>query len=265
MQLAEIVQFFDEFAPPILSEDWDNVGLLLGDRNQDVKVAMTCLTLSPDVAEEAVNRSVNLIVSHHPILFRAVKRITADRSEGKMLLQLIQNGIAVYSPHTRYDSAGGGINQQLAELFELSDISVIRPLDPTNPNIGSGRYGTLPSPTTLSEFSGVVQERLKLNYAQVSGPDQLSIKTIGIACGSAAEFMSDAQRLGCDALLTGEARFHACLEARTRGMGLIQAGHYGTERPAMENLARILGQQFSNLEVFSSDIERDPVRLASPH
>ena len=261
MQLSEIIAFFDQFAPRELSEDWDNVGLLLGDRLAGVQKILTCLTLTPDIAAEAIEDGIDLIVSHHPILFRAVKRITADTTDGRMILNLIAASVSVFSPHTRYDSAVGGINQQLAELLELIDIRVIRPLDPAIPDSnGAGRYGSLPQPASLGEFAVLVRDRLKLAHVQFSGDPDQTLRTVGVACGSAAEFMSDAQQLGCDALLTGEARFHACLEAQSRRIGLVQAGHYGTERPAMENLASILGNEFPQLEVTASAVERDPVQ-----
>lgn len=262
MQLSGITKFFDQFAPRELGEDWDNVGLLLGDRQQWVGSVLTCLTLTPDVAAEAIGKNVDLIVAHHPILFRAVKRITSDTAEGKMVLDLVKANVAVFSPHTRYDSASGGINQQLAELFELSNIGVIRPLDADSDagGLGAGRYGTLPQAVPLGDFVNSVRDRLKLVNLNFTGDTDQMIAKVGIACGSAAEFMGDAQALGCDALLTGEARFHACLEARSRGIGLIQAGHYGTERPAMENLATILSDQFSSLVVSASEVESDPVQ-----
>ena len=114
MILAEILTFLSDFAPPELAEDWDNTGLLIGQRDDAVSSIMTCLTLTPDVAEEAVSNGASLIIAHHPILFRAVKKLTDETSEGRMLLSLIRAGVAVYSPHTSYDSAYEGVNRQLA-------------------------------------------------------------------------------------------------------------------------------------------------------
>src|SRR5262245_16435797 len=113
-RVADLVACLERLAPPKLSEEWDNVGLLVGDRTQPVASVLTCLTLTPDVAREAIERRVSLVVSHHPVLFRAVKRLTADDPQGRMLLDLIAARIAVYSPHTGYDSADEGINRQIA-------------------------------------------------------------------------------------------------------------------------------------------------------
>ncbi|MCP4507454.1 MAG: Nif3-like dinuclear metal center hexameric protein, partial [Fuerstiella sp.] len=112
--VSDVIAFLEKFAPPALAEDWDNVGLLVGREAVVVQQVMTCLTLTPDVGAEAVRRGVQLVVSHHPVLFRGTKKITDATSEGRMLLQLIENGLAVYSPHTSFDSAELGINQQLA-------------------------------------------------------------------------------------------------------------------------------------------------------
>src|SRR6185369_17563673 len=125
--ISDLIRFLKEFAPTSLAEDWDNVGLLIGDSSCPAKRVLTCLTLTPDVAAEAIAQKTNLLVPHHPVLFRAVKRLTADDSQGKMLLDLIAAGIAVYSPHTGYDSAADGINRQLARELELMDVAPLRP------------------------------------------------------------------------------------------------------------------------------------------
>lgn len=114
--IDQIVEFLEQFAPPMLAEDWDNTGLLIGDRDGKVDRILTCLTLTPDVAEEAIDKGVQLVVSHHPVLFRKVQKITSDDAEGQMLLRLIRAGVAVYSPHTSFDSAENGINRQLAPV-----------------------------------------------------------------------------------------------------------------------------------------------------
>ncbi len=223
---------------------------------------MTCLTLTPDVAAEAIAKQVGLIVTHHPILFRGVQQITDRSSEGQMLLDLIRAGIAVYSPHTSYDSALAGINQQLAESLGLSDIQPLRPLTDSEQPIGSGRYGNLPEPTTLGNLIDLVKPIVGVEQTWFVGDLSRSVSRVGIACGSAAEFLRDAATLGCDVLLTGEARFHACLEARTLNIALILPGHYATERPAMENLAGRLQSEFPALPVWASETESDPLNWA---
>jgi dinuclear metal center YbgI/SA1388 family protein len=259
-RLREITNFLHEYAPPALAEDWDNVGLLLGDPANEIQSVLTCLTLSPNVADEAIVAKCQLVVSHHPILFRPVQRLTAETSEGRMLLSLIRAGISVYSPHTSYDSAVNGINSQLARLFDLHDVQPLRLHEASS--LGAGRWGSLTSAMTLGELIERTKPALRVSSVQYVGEFDRPITKLGIACGAAAEFLRDAVQHGCEALLTGEARFHSCLEAEANNIALILPGHYATERPAMEHLAEVLRAQFPGLIVRPSGSENDPVKFA---
>lgn len=126
MQLDGLIAVLETLAPPQLAESWDNTGLLLGDAAAEVTRVLTCLTLTPDVADEAVAVGAQLVVTHHPLMFKPIQRMTTYSSEGRTLWTLASHGIAVYSPHTAWDSAPRGINQQLAELLELTDIAPLR-------------------------------------------------------------------------------------------------------------------------------------------
>ncbi len=264
-RIDEIIQTLDAIAPNELAEDWDNVGLLVGDREHIADTVMTCLTLTPDVAEEAIRKNVCLIVSHHPVLFRPVQRLTTDQPEAATLLKLIQAGCAVHSPHTRYDSAPAGINQQLAKSFGLENIASLRPVskpDEMVSEIGAGRFGDLPEPLPLSELIERVKQACNVQKLQFVGSPDKEIQRVAVACGAAAEFLPDALRENCDAFVTGEARFHYCLEARTKGISLILPGHFGSERPAMEAMALWLAERFPEMTVFSSESETDPIQFA---
>ncbi|MEX0717962.1 MAG: Nif3-like dinuclear metal center hexameric protein [Planctomycetaceae bacterium] len=276
-RIADVSAFLRDFAPPALAEEWDNVGFLVGDEERDCARVMTCLTLTPDVAEEAVWERMDLVVSHHPLMFRPVQRLTADSVEGAMLLELIAAGVAVFSPHTGYDSASEGINRQLAERLGLLDVEILRERAASLPEIfavdpevpvplpevqGAGRCGRLPEPTTLGKLIELVKRSLGVSNLQYVGPDDARVARVAVACGSAAEFIPDALARDCEALVTGEARFHACLEARARGLALVLPGHYATERPAMERLAATLAARFPEVAVRASEVESDPVNWA---
>lgn len=258
MPVKQVLEYLRSFAPLELAEEWDNVGLLLGGRVAGAGRILTCLTLTPDVAEEAIEFDADLIVTHHPILFRPVQRLVDDSADGAMLLDLIRNDIAVYSPHTAFDSAARGINQQWAERLQLSNIKPLRPLE-SDAAKGSGRYGRLPAPVTLSELIDTVKGLVGLETLQYVGRPDRRVQTLGVACGAAAEYQRDARKLGCDVLITGEARFHACLEARNSGIGLILTGHYASERFACEELARLLKLEFPAMDVRASNVESDPL------
>jgi dinuclear metal center YbgI/SA1388 family protein len=129
LTVAAVVEFLERFAPPGLAAEWDNVGLLLGERAAAVGKIMTCLTVTPESAAEAVEAGAHLIVAHHPILFRSVKRLTDSTAEGRTLLALARAGVAVYSPHTAFDNARGGINDSLASRLGLTELGPLRRRD----------------------------------------------------------------------------------------------------------------------------------------
>lgn len=267
MTVADCIEWLSETAPPELAEEWDNVGLLLGERESDVRRVMTCLTLTSDVAREAVDEEADLIVTHHPVLFRPVQRLTGETAEGRLLLELIREEVSVYSPHTAFDSARAGINQQLAESLGLLDVVPLRPVAPgaadvtsTDVPVGGGRRGSFDQPVPLDDVLRRCQSVLPAPVVQYVGNPARLVSSLAVACGAAGEFIPDALAAGCDALLTGEARFHACLEAREAGLVLILAGHFASERPGVERLAAMLGAAFPDLMVWASRVESDPVQ-----
>lgn len=262
--IAEIATFLETFAPPALAEAWDNVGLLLGCREMEAKRVMTCLTITPDVVEEAGGRGVDLIVSHHPLPFRPLKRITTDDYAGSMLWHLARQRVAVYSPHTAFDSAAEGINQQLAEGLGLLDIDVLVPKAglPEIAGLGAGRHGRFKQPLDLQSLALRVKQFLRVEQVQIVATMNLKIERAAVACGSGGEFLDAAVAAGCQCLVTGETRFHTCLEAEAAGCNLILAGHYATERFGVERLAEVLAKKFGDVECWPSAAERDPLGWA---
>lgn len=259
--ISTVTAFLEEFAPPRLAAEWDNVGLLVGDGRKSVERIMTCLTLTPESVAEAIAQRAQLVVTHHPFPFKPLRRITAETREGRLLLDLIGAGVAVYSPHTAFDSAKSGINQRLAEGLGLADIGPLEP-DTEEATVGTGRFGFPSAQTTLAGVAARVKDFLNLPAVQMVGDPQSPVRAVAVACGSAGELIDAALHAGCDCFVTGEARFHTCLEAEAAGIGVILAGHFASERFAVERLAELLGSQFRGLHVFASQQERDPLRWA---
>ncbi|MBI3838024.1 MAG: Nif3-like dinuclear metal center hexameric protein [Planctomycetia bacterium] len=257
LTVGEIARFLDAFAPPALAESWDNVGLLVGNYEHSVRRIMTCLTITPASAREAVAAQADLIVSHHPLPFRPLNRLTAETSEGRLLLELIGAKISVYSPHTAFDSAQQGINQRLAAGLQLEEIT---PLVPgTELGQGAGRFGRLRAAIPLFDLVGRVKQLLAIANIQAVGPLNQTVERVAVACGSAGEFVAPAKAALCDCLVTGEVRFHTCLEAESLGVGLVLAGHFASERFAVVELAGILAEKFPSLQAWASQQERDPL------
>lgn len=266
--LEHVCASLAQIAPLRLAESWDNVGLLVGDRKAETARIMTCLTITPDVVDEAIDQGADLIVAHHPLPFKALQRITTDSVSGQMLLRLIGAGAAIYSAHTAFDSAVDGINQMWAELLKLQSVEPLilptevagsQPTSVARGVEGAGRVGRLEQPTTLRELIDRASTAVQATAARrVGSPDQ-RVSKIALACGSGGSFLPAAKRQGCDAMITGEATFHTCLEAESLGVGLGLLGHYWSERFAMERLAQSLSAEFPDLTVWPSRRERDPV------
>lgn len=365
--VADVARWLEGFAPSRIAESWDNVGLLWGDPRTAVSRVMTCLTVTPESAQEAIDSKAELIVSHHPVLFKAVKRVRADLVETGFLWDLARAGVSIASPHTAFDNTRDGINDGLARRLGLTDVSPLRtspgpsnfkvvvfspresrdailasafaagagrigayeecsytsrgvgtffgtaeanpavgqagrresvreakiellcpgerlasvleairashpyeepatdvyPLHPAPDDAGAGRLGRLADATSLGAFASLVASLLKTTTVQYVGSEDRRVERVAIICGAGDDFLPDAAKAGADVLLTGEARFHRALEAESRGIGLVVAGHHATERPGVEDLADRIGEAFPHLEVWASRREKDPLRPAA--
>lgn len=260
-----------DLAPLRLAESWDNVGLLVGDRRTPIRRVMTCLTISPNVVDEAVQSKADVIVAHHPLPFKALQKITADTITGEMLLKLIGSQVAIYSAHTAFDSAVSGINQMWAETLKLQQIVPLVDLPDQDASdeydasanskslLGAGRVGKLSQPVPLRELVNSAADAVSATVPRRVGAADQIVTKVALACGSGGTFLSAARRKGCDAMITGEATFHTCLEAESSGIGLGLLGHYWSERFAMERLAEQLAELFPDLSVWASRSEHDPI------
>ncbi len=271
--ITAICDYLQFRAPLTLAESWDQVGLLVGDPNNEVMRMMTCLTLSPNVAEEAILRRAQLIVSHHPLPFRPISRLTTAQTPSRILWQLARAGISVYSAHTAFDSAAEGINQQLAQRIGLQSIEPlqVKVADASHGTngtrggdqsavgvVGTGRCGDWLSENTATEFAEHTKQVLGLPRLSLSGAASQTVRRVAIACGSGGSLLPLAISAKCQVLVTGDIGFHDALEAAANGVCVIAIGHFQSERFAMDGLATELGEKFVDCEVWASIQERDP-------
>jgi len=270
LTLQKLLQRLDEIAPPAIAEDWDNVGLLVGDPTTEVARVMTCLTITAETVTEAIENKVDCVVVHHPIPFKPISQITTSSSTGKYLWQLASSRIAVYSPHTAWDNSLSGINQQLADLLELDNVCPIISLNPkqsrslpvsvpgeSRPRLGTGRVGTTTTIDSLSMVLRRLRESIQDSRVQCNPVRLDRIGRIAIVCGSGGSMVGSSAKVGADLLITGEATYHQFLEATSLGMGLLTIGHYQSEGFAMSTLARLLRESFSEIEIWRSKLECD--------
>ena len=236
MILQDITQIIEAVAPRELQESYDNAGLQCGDPRLEVSRVLTCLDVTEQVIEEAHRRQCQLVVAHHPLLFRGVKCIDPTRDYiSRTLLAAIRYGIGIYAAHTNLDRARGGINDTLARILDLHDVT---------PLSDCGVYGVLPQPMTARQLLTHVSSRLggiPLRYnAEAVADDSRQLRTLGLCGGAGGEFIAEAESLSLDAFLTGEIRYHDYFGHPS--LLLIEGGHFETEQHAPILLADIILQ-----------------------
>lgn len=260
--LAQVTAALETIAPLRLAAEWDVVGLLVAPRQTAIARVLTCLSLTPAVAAEAAQQRADLVVTHHPVPFRPVGRITPDTGTGRVLLDLVHAGCGVWSSHTAWDSAAGGINDHLAALLQLAHVSPIEP-DGEIPLAGFGRAGTTPDGATVADIGRRIGTLLKVPVVQIVGDPQAPAGRVGIVCGSGGGSIAAVRRGGCQTLLTGEIKLHEALEAEAAGLSVIAVGHHASEHFAMQILAERLAAAIPGLVCLASRADRDPFTAVS--
>ena len=230
----DIIKVMDGIAPPNLAEPWDNVGLLVGRSSNTVKKLMVALDVSPEVVEQAVEHKVQMLVTHHPVIFDPIKKMTDRSWQHKLLLDCAENKIAVYSAHTSLDSVLGGVNDVLAEKIGLLHTEVLVPA--AGGEAGLGRVGCLHEPMTLQEFSEKIKTVLKLDNI-IAGDAGRRVSKVAVCGGAGAEFIDEALAAGADTFVTADVKYHTAQNAVYSGLNIIDATHQGTELPMINTLA----------------------------
>jgi len=238
MKVSEITEIIEKYAPPVLAEGFDNVGLLIGDRDREVSKILLTLDIDEIVAEEAVRCGADMIISHHPIMFSPIKKITAETSEGRCILNLIENKIAVYAAHTNLDSAKGGLNDLLCEIMSLENCRVLADEEKSE---GLGRVGELKEEITLKDFAGKLKQFFSLDSIRYSGADNKKIKTVALCSGGGGSMVYDAVASGADVYISGDLKYNNVRDLVFSGMSFIEIPHYSSEIFAPKLFEKILG------------------------
>lgn len=259
VSIQKALEAIRDVAPEHLQESWDNSGIqILTDPDQEVYSILTCLEINDDVVSEAVEKKVDLIVTHHPLYFSKLSSVRADDVIGSQTVQLIRHSISLYSAHTSFDSAEHGTNQDLAEKIGLDGIVPMYPSE-INPSAGMGRYGIYQEPLSFEEFKQRVTDICGKSLIRVAGAAPELVKTVALCTGAGSEFMDDALTNGADVYLTGDVKYHEARHACDLGMCVIDAGHYGTEILFAENMASLLRSVLKDdVQIFVSETDINP-------
>ena len=254
--VRDVLNYIETIAPSSLKMEWDNVGLLCGDPDHKVHQILVALDPFTEVCEEAVRMNADLIVTHHPLIFRPLSAVTEESPVGKALLTLAKNGISAINAHTNLDCAPGGVNDVLAETLGLSDIHPIP--SPEAPG-GLIRSGLVPE-QSLNDFLSFVKNRLScpgLRYVD-GGKSVHKVAVGGGACGSE---LQEAAENGCDTFVTSDIKYNQFRDAYDLGVNLIDAGHFYTENPVCTVLAGKIQAAFPDISVKISENLSDPMKF----
>lgn len=243
MNINEITEYFDLIAPSSRSAEWDNDGVMLLAKAENIKKVVLTLDVNTAAVDFAIESSADLIISHHPFIFRGVKRITDDAVSGN-IKRLIKNDISVLSYHTRMDASDMGINQYILEQLGLESI-VPFGLDEKDM---TGRIGTLKTPISMQSLCENIKKLFKCTsfaYSDFSG----EIRRIAVVSGGGSEYAQSAKMQGADIFISGEFKHHSFIEACETGFPVISIDHYHCENVFVQLMYDILSKRFSELEI----------------
>ncbi len=249
MKLRNIISYLEERAPISLQEAYDNSGLILGNPDTEVSKVLVSLDVDIDAIDYAISQNCQLVLSHHPTIFKAVKSFIEKTKEISILIKAIKNDLALYSCHTNFDSADGGLSDLLCEKIGLKNIKVLKTTSYDSAEYGAGRYGEI-KPTDGIEFINRVKSKLSIDSIRYVGQIPQTVQKVAVYNGSYdREILDNLIRISPVILITGDLKYHDAQELLYNGIFTIDAGHYGTEIIFVDEMADIIEERFSNLNV----------------
>ena len=237
MNVQNVYDLIHTVAPFDTQMDGDNSGLLVGSPGQEVTCILFALDVTEPVIDEAVAVGAELIVTHHPLMFSPVRSLTDETYEGRLIRRLVRENISLIAAHTNLDRAPGGINDTLAALCGLSEIS----------GEGFFRTGLLPEAVTARAFADLLEKNLDTTV-RVMAPEDRMIRRVGLCSGSGSDVWIHAAEAGCDAFVSGEIRHHFALAMADAGIAAFECGHFATEEPGLAALAEALQNSLNHVE-----------------
>lgn len=257
-KVKDIIKEMEIIAPPFLKENYDNVGLMVGDNEKEVKKILLALDCTKDVVKEAKENNVDLIITHHPLIFRKPSRIVKDDLQGWKIIQLIKNDISLYSSHTNLDSVKGGINEEITKMLGFDNSKLIEPCTIKGfEDSGIGRIVKLENEIEINELILLVKEKLQISNLRVAVGNSY-VNTIAIINGSGQDFFNQALSKGADCIITGDTSYHFVSDYKEMGVTILDAGHFGTEWIVFKNVMKRLENKFNKIEFIYSKCSKDP-------
>lgn len=251
MKCSEIMSRLEVLSPVRFAYDWDNVGLILGREDKDIQRVYIALDATDDVVEEAIALKADMLLTHHPLIFHPVKRITASDFIGRRLLKLAQADMCYYAMHTNFDVLG--MADAAADELELKNAQVLSvTYEDEISKEGIGRFGKLSTGMTLAECTEFVKKTFRLSKVAVYGEPESFLETAAVLPGSGESGIKDALEAGVDVLITGDIDHHAGIDALAQGLNIIDAGHYGLEKLFLPYMRDFFARNMAEVTVFTA-------------
>lgn len=245
MRCEDIIELLEKKAPREYAMEWDHVGLLVGRRDREVRKMLLVLDVTETVIDVAIERDVDLIVSHHPMIFGKVDRINDETVLGRKILKLIEHGIACYAMHTNFDTIGG-MAKEAAAMLGLQNMEV---LEETKDGEGIGEIGYLPTVITVTELADQIKEKFDLKNVILYGNPDDAVEKVAICPGSGKSVIAIAVQKGATCLITGDIGHHEGLDANEMGLNVLDASHYGLEHIFMHMMYQYLKDYCMDVEM----------------
>lgn len=265
-KLRDILDALEQIAPLHTAEDWDNPGLQVGYISQEIQKIFISLDPTIDALREASRRKAQLLITHHPLIFKSLSTINQKVYPGEVICEALKKDISIVASHTNLDVVQGGINDMLANLFGLEDIEVLQRLEDSGiSNAGLGRIGYLSEPVRLSAMTDRVKGALGAERVKVVGSENIKIRRVAVVGGSGGGMVPLSSQREADLLITGDVRHHEALEAKTLGLAVIDAGHFYSEKAPLWSFANFFQDTLSkrgweiSVEVYKD--EKNPMRF----
>lgn len=239
MKIKDVIKFLEERFPLSLQEDWDNSGLQIGNIENDLTNIMISLDLDEQTIQKAKEKSCNLIINHHPFLFSSIKSIDLNEENGKIIKDLIKNDITVFAMHTNLDIGKGGVNDNLAKLLELRDISN---LDTNNEN-PMARFGYTDE-ISAYDFSKYIKDKLNCKGLILYGDKDKKIEKVALCGGAGSDFINDAIKKGCDLIVTSDVKYHEAID-NCKKINIVDPGHFASENHIIYMIKDLLEKNFA--------------------
>lgn len=264
-KVRDVVKIINAVAPEAnaIVGEYDNVGLIVGKADNEVDRVLCCLDVTEEVLGEALEAGVQMIIAHHPMIFRPINKITDESILGSKIITAIENGIAIYAAHTSLDFTVDGINDYVAKLFKLKDIKVMDKY--ISENEGLGRVGNLEEEVTVSALKDEVARRLDDEYVRVIGDHYDPVSRVAIingAGGGDTAYVDMALKAGADCLITADLKHHVAIYAKERGVTVIEPQHYTMEHVYISRLIELLADEAEasgvDIELIQSEKDINP-------